>query len=230
MNNPSPTVTRKTHQRRSQAERSQETQRKIIDSALKLLKEVGFHQTNMQDIARGAKVTLGAVQHQFGSREVLMERVVDEVMAPFADLGSVWPPVVEPLTFEERASRFVRSAWEKVYAPPSYLAAWSLFLGCKSDSPLFSRIDEHRAKHDPMFFAHFVEAFPEIARNHPQPEHFAAVIFAALRGLGIMRLFKIDAESTELQLEVIVQMIVQAGTAVVSQGRSDLDVAPADPA
>lgn len=199
------------HRRRSQVERSQTTQRKIIDSALRLLQKVGFQQTNLQDIARGAKVTLGALQHQFGSRQVLMEKIVDEVMAPLSAFGAAWPEDAIGLPLDERAREFVQLAWQRVYAPPSYVAAWSLFFGCKTTPRLFKRIDEHRAKHDPEFFAHFVAVFPEISKRHPQPEHFAAVVFAALRGLAVMRLFEIDEEATKNQLEVISRIIVQAG-------------------
>ena len=198
--------------RRTQAERSETTQRKIVDSALRLMQKVGFQQTNLQDIARGAKVTLGALQHQFGSRQALMERVVDEVMAPFGDVGSAWPEDGVRLPLEKRAREFVRLAWETVYSPPSYVAAWSLFFGCKT-TPLFKRIDQHRARHDPMFFAHFVAVFPEIKRHHRRPEHFAAVVFAALRGLAVFRLFSLDEKDIEQQLEVIAQINVQAGRA-----------------
>ncbi|WP_347615055.1 TetR/AcrR family transcriptional regulator, partial [Comamonas thiooxydans] len=90
----------KTAPRRTQAERSQTTQRKIIKSAIRLLQKVGFQQTNLQEIARGAKVTLGAVQHQFGSRQALMEQVVDEIMAPLAAAGAGWPEDAAQLPLE----------------------------------------------------------------------------------------------------------------------------------
>lgn len=204
-------TTRPTHRRRSQVERSQATQRRIIASALRLLQKVGFQQTNLQEIARGAKVTLGALQHQFGSRQALMERVVDEVMAPLSAVGDVWPTDAARLPLDERAREFVRLAWEHVYAPPSYVAAWSLFFGSKTTPQLFKRINEHQQKNDPIFFAQFVRVFPEISRTHPQPEHLAAVVFAALRGLAVMRLFKIDESATAQQLEVVSQIIIQAG-------------------
>jgi len=209
---------RSSPKRRTQAERSETTQRKIIASAIRLLQKVGFQQTNLQDIARGAKVTLGAVQHQFGTRTALMERVVDEVMQPLSELGSVWPTEALEFPLAERATRFVHSAWDNVYGPPSYVAAWSLFFGCKTSPQLFQRIDEHRAKHDPSYFAHFVAVFPEIARTHPEPEQFAAVVFAALRGLSIMRLFETNEEATSKQLQVVVQMIVDAGKVGIAKG------------
>lgn len=197
--------------RRTQAERSEATQRKIIDSALRLLERVGFQRTNLQNIALGAKVTIGAVQHQFGSREALMQRVVDEVMAPLEDVGGVWPVNAHELPLEERARNFVSLVWEQVYAPPSYVAAWSMFFGSRTSPKLFKRINEYRAKHDPVFFAHFLTIFPEISQRHEEPEHFAGVVFAALRGMAVLRLFKVEERVTNGQLDVLVRIIVDAG-------------------
>ena len=197
--------------RRSQAERSEASQRKIIQSALRLLEKVGFQHTNLQLIARGARMTLGALQHQFGTRQALMERVVDEVMAPLADLGAVWPPDAGLLPLEQRARQFVELAWERVYGPPSYVAAWSMFFGSKMTPKLFKRINEYRARSDPKFFRHFAAIFPEIIRHYPEPEHFAAVVFATLRGIAILRLFEVAESDTNAQLQILVRMIVQAG-------------------
>lgn len=141
-----------------------------------------------------------------------MERVVDEVMAPLAAIGDAWPADAAQMPLEKRARAFVRQAWERVYAPPSYVAAWSMFFGCKT-TPLFQRIDEHRETHDPLYFAQFIAIFPEIASTQAQPEDFAAVIFAALRGLALMRLLKADDKAADRQLEMIADMIVRAGAA-----------------
>ena len=209
--NSKPPSAAKPIKRRTQAERSQETQRKIIASALRLLQDVGYQHTNLQEIARGAEVTLGAVQHQFGTRNALMERLVDEVMAPLGELGWVDEGDIKSEPLESRARIFVQAAWDRVYGTPNYVAAWGMFFGCKTTPTLLERIDEHRAQHDPLYFAHFVDTFPEIACNHPQPENFAAVILAAMRGLSVLGLFKLDSEATRLQLDVVAQMIVQAG-------------------
>lgn len=197
--------------RRTQEERSDATRRRIIQSAMRLLHKKGFRATNLQDIARGARVTLGALQHHFASRQVLMERLIDEVMAPLSDDGVVWPPLDLPL--ESRAREFVRLAWETIYGVPSYVAAWSLYFGCKSSPELFARIDAHRASSDPVFFARFISCFPEIEAQHPNPQQFAGFVFASLRGIGMFSLFDVAAEETNGQLDVLVSVIVQAGLA-----------------
>ncbi|WP_446900920.1 TetR/AcrR family transcriptional regulator [Burkholderia sp. YIM B11467] len=195
--------------RRTQEERSDNTRRRIVQSAMRLLHKKGFKATNLQDIARGARVTLGALQHHFANRQVLMERLIDEVMAPLSDDGVVWPPA--GLALEERAREFVRLAWQTIYGVPSYIAAWSLFFGCKASPELFAKIDATRARSDPVFFARFISCFPEIEANHPNPEQFAGFVFASLRGMSLFGLFDVAQSETDGQLEVLTQVIVQAG-------------------
>jgi AcrR family transcriptional regulator len=195
--------------RRTQEERSDATRRRIVQSAIRLLQKKGFRATNLQDIARGAKVTLGALQHHFANRQVLMEKLIDEVMAPLSDDGVVWPSSDLPL--EERAREFVRLAWQTIYGVPSYVAAWSLFFGCKATPELFSRIDANRAQSDPVFFGRFISCFPEIEANHRSPQQFAGFVFASLRGMGIFDLFDVAQEEIDGQLEVLVETIAQAG-------------------
>jgi AcrR family transcriptional regulator len=202
---------RRTVPRRTQEERSDATRRRIVQSAMRLLHKKGFRATNLQDIARGAKVTLGALQHHFANRQVLMERLIDEVMAPLSDDGVVWPPA--NLALEDRAREFVRLAWHTIYGVPSYVAAWSLFFGCKASPELFARIDANRAKSDPVFFGRFITCFPEIEASHPYPQQFAGFVFASLRGMGVFDLFDIAQEEIDGQLEILVQIIAQAGTA-----------------
>jgi len=178
---------------------------------MRLLHKKGFKATNLQEIARGARVTLGALQHHFANRQVLMERLIEEVMEPLSDDGVVWPP--DGLPLEERAREFVRLAWQTIYGVPSYIAAWSLFFGCKASPELFTKIDATRARSDPVFFARFVSCFPEIRLNHPNPEQFAGFVFASLRGMSLFGLFDVAPAETDGQLEVLVQVIVQAGKA-----------------
>ncbi|MDN7865609.1 TetR/AcrR family transcriptional regulator [Burkholderia multivorans] len=204
------TATRRRPVRRTNEERSDTTQRRIIQSAMRLLQKKGFKATNLQEIASGARVTLGALQHHFANRQVLMERLIDEVMAPLSDDGVVWPNPDLPL--EERAREFVRLAWETIYGVPSYVAAWSLFFGCKASPELFARIDATRAQSDPVFFARFVSCFPEIEAQHPKPQEFAGFVFATLRGMGLFYLFDVGKEETQGQLNVLADVIVQAGS------------------
>jgi AcrR family transcriptional regulator len=192
----------------SQSERIEATQRKIIESAQRLLREEGFKSATLQAIARGANVSLGALQHHFESRDALMERLVDEAMEPLSDHGGVWPDPALPL--RERAETFVDQAWAKIFGAESYLTAWSLFFGCKATPSIFSQIDAKRAIEDKQFFARFLEAFPELNEHHPHPKGLTASVFSTLRGLGVFELFDVPSAEKHEELQALVETIVRA--------------------
>jgi len=206
---PSPPLKPKAYKRRTQQMRSQQTQRKILRSALQILQKQGYQKTKLQDIATGAGVTLGALQHQFGNRQILMEHVIDEIMRPLAHLSEGWSTQAQQLPLPLRAKKFLQSAWDNVYGTDHYVAAWSIFFGAQKTA-LFQRIEQHRERHDPIYNQHFIDTFPEINKNHPQPKAFAESIFATLRGLAIMQLFQGQPQDLELQLELLAQNITHA--------------------
>ena len=215
--------------RTPQNERVEATQRKIIDSALNLLREEGLRGTTLQAVARGADVSLGALQHHFESRDALMQRLVDEVIEPLGDQGSVWPDTALPV--RERAEEFVRRAWRNIFGAPNYLAAWSLFFGCKAMPTLFGRIDAHRGSVDRTFYARFLDVFPELKAALPNPEGFAVLVFDSLRGAGVLELFSVDRAEKEGGMQALADMIVQAcsggGGARLAGQREAVEPAPA---
>ena len=194
--------------RTPQSERIEATQRKIIESAQRLLREEGFKSATLQAIARGAKVSLGALQHHFESRDALMGRLVDEAMAPLSDRARVWPDAALPL--RERAEAFVEQAWVLMFGATSYLTAWSLFFGCKATPSIFSSIDTKRATEDGKFFARFMEVFPELNAHHPHPKGFTASVFSTLRGMGVFELFNVSSSDKHEELQALVETIVRA--------------------
>jgi AcrR family transcriptional regulator len=205
--------------RRTQAERSESAQRRILNSALRILKQKGFNGATLQDIARGANLTLGALQHQFKSRDLLMEHIADEVMEPLSDYGKVWPPGARELNLEERAQRFVERAWEHLYGTPHYVAAWSLFFGAKSTAPaVFQHVNERRMTLDPLFFQRFADIFPEISSRQGDSLAFPRLVLATLRGIGVMQLFDPDASDIRGELDELVRMIVRAASGGRNQG------------
>jgi AcrR family transcriptional regulator len=196
--------------RRAHAERSAATRRKIIASAIRLLMQRGYDETSLQNIARGARVTLGAIQHQFGTRDGLMLAVLEEVFVQM--LGdSLWSALPEPLP--ERAREFVRRAWDMVYGQPRFLASWELIFGCKSSDALFARINAWRRDGRRPEDARFFTAFPEIAAQGAPMEAFGQFFWSSLRGIALLKLFDEPERGLENQLEVLADSIVRAAAA-----------------
>ena len=73
--------------RRTQAERSGETRRRILDAALVLLGEKGYAGLRTLDVAQAAGVSKGAQTHHFPSKDELVVAVVEHVFQRTADLG-----------------------------------------------------------------------------------------------------------------------------------------------
>ena len=71
--------------RRTQAERSEDTRRRILDAAVTLLGERGDAGLRTTDVALAAGVSKGARTHHFPSRDALVVAVVEHVFRRAAD-------------------------------------------------------------------------------------------------------------------------------------------------
>lgn len=65
--------------RRTQAERTGETRRKILDAAVRLLGERGYAGLRTTDVAAAAGVSKGAQTHHFPSKDALVVAVIEHV-------------------------------------------------------------------------------------------------------------------------------------------------------
>jgi len=72
--------------RRSQAERSEETREKVVAGATACIAEQGLRNATTQAIALRAGVTWGAMQHQFGDKDALIDAVIARSMQEFVNL------------------------------------------------------------------------------------------------------------------------------------------------
>jgi AcrR family transcriptional regulator len=110
--------------RRTQAERTAETRRRILDAVVASIAEVGFQRTTATEIARRAGVTWGAVQHHFGAKGGILEAVLEDTFERFeARLGDI--PADAPLA--RRVTLFVERAWEH-FASPHFRSTFEILL------------------------------------------------------------------------------------------------------
>ena len=190
-----------------QAKKSEETRKKIIDSAIDLLETKGYSKTNLADIAKGANMTIGALQHHFPSKNALLEVLVTEVLSPLdsSSFSSVWQKSFQGLP--ERTDHFVDEVWNQIYGNKRYIATWSLVLGCRAEKKLFDLIQKHRSQNDPIFNNNFLNYFPEIKNKVQNPEYFASYIYSTLRGMAILEIFSPEKNEVTTQLNFIKEII-----------------------
>ena len=110
--------------RRTQAERTAETRRRILDAVVESIAELGFQRTTATEIAKRAGVTWGAVQHHFGAKGGILEAVLEDTFERFeAKVGDI--PADAPLA--RRVALFVERAWEH-FASPHFRSTFEILL------------------------------------------------------------------------------------------------------
>lgn len=61
-------------------QRSSSTAENIVQTALQLFRQVGYHGTTVRDIARAADLNVGAMYHYFESKQALLHHIMMEAM------------------------------------------------------------------------------------------------------------------------------------------------------
>ena len=89
-------------QRRTQAERREQSRQAVLDSALRLFGDKGYAETSLEDIAGDCGLTIRPIYHYFGNKkalfaavnEVMEQRIIDS-MVDGADLLENWHAYLE---------------------------------------------------------------------------------------------------------------------------------------
>lgn len=63
---------------RPKASETRDTRREILEAALELFSETGFHGTGLRDIARAVGIRESAIYHHFASKDVLLDALLAE--------------------------------------------------------------------------------------------------------------------------------------------------------
>jgi AcrR family transcriptional regulator len=85
-----PSTTTTASERRTQLERRTEAEQGLLGAATRLFARKGIDQTSLADIGEEAGYSRGLVNHHFGSKAALVERLAEERQRRFSDiLGSL---------------------------------------------------------------------------------------------------------------------------------------------
>ncbi len=92
-----------------QALKTHQTRARLIAATLALIRDQGIAAATAQRIARGAGVTWGAAQHQFGSKERILDAILALAYQRF--IGSMSDPRLRRGPAAARARLLVRLMW-----------------------------------------------------------------------------------------------------------------------
>jgi AcrR family transcriptional regulator len=129
--------------RRTQAERSAETRRVLLETAISTLHEKGYAATTAMLVAERAGVSRGAMLHQFRTKADLMTFVVESVYEEEVErYREMLKDIEDPL---ERSLAYPDAVW-KVLSRPSGTAVLEIMQGSRSDEALARRLRPVQAR------------------------------------------------------------------------------------
>ena len=151
----------------------EETRARILDAAEGLFARVGYHHASLRAITREAGVNLAAVHYHFGSKEALLDRVIERRIVPLNRVRAARLEEVREGARRKgqrpRVEELVRALVEPTMAfrdSGQGARAFIAFLGrafYETDDTVRRRFFRHVKEFFFVLFRAFAEALPEVA-------------------------------------------------------------------
>lgn len=94
--------------RKTQADKSDASTRKVLKAALSLFSRQGFRATSMRQVARRSGLSVGNLYHHFGNKEQIFQRLIDQywevLLDPDLPLNRIFAAARFPDDLEEMAA------------------------------------------------------------------------------------------------------------------------------
>jgi len=189
------------------AERRDSTKRRLIEATIACMCEVGYFDTTTPMIARRAKVSRGALQHHFRSRNDLFLAVTERVGA---ELASAFDSGIEAgMPVETRVKHICETYW-RVYRSDAFIAQVQIWTGARNDKPLQARMQAMTRRMLQSQNRLWHRAFAELG---VPPERLAALrglTLSAIRGLALRPAYRLDASERPREIAVLSEMVAAA--------------------
>ena len=190
--------------RRPQAQRSADTQAKLIAAAITCLHRVGYSATTVTMVADEAKVSRGAMSHQYPAKTDLMLAVVEAVFEADAEY---YRQTVDARTPKQWVIDLPEMVWEAI-SRPSGTAVMEIMLASRSDNELADKLSVMQQNIDARSHEWIVERLVAAGLNdRPNGEAVHRLFVAAIRGLSMEALFRRDRADSKKSLAVLGELI-----------------------
>lgn len=190
--------------RRPNAERSSDTQTKLITAAISLLHKLGYSATTVTIVADVAKVSRGAMTHHYPTKIDLMLAVVRHV---FEDERQQYKLLLSRKSPRENFFQFPRVAWQ-VLSRPSGMAVTEILMASRSDKALADGMVPLQREIESVARTELLQSLTAAGFKPRQEGRATQRLFvAALRGLAIDALFVRDQKEIEEAVDLLEKML-----------------------
>ena len=190
--------------RRSQEERRAETRARLVDATIKLLNEKGAGQLTMEEVAREAGLTRGAIQYHFENPKALLVESIFEIAERLSHHLDAEALVRLPL--EERIDRIVDNYWQG-FGGTNYTAFIEIAMRGRQDAEFESAITSALAEVDKKRAIVWQAVFADSGRNREEIQSWRRMLMITLRGLALTKMISGDREKVSLHIDQFKDML-----------------------
>lgn len=148
--------------RRTQAERSDQMRKRLLEATLQSLAENGYAGSTLSSIVRRAGVSRGAQVHHYPNKQALMLDAAEDLLRrTYRQLGEMLLSIQDE---GDRLARLVDAAWDQVFSTPLFNAYSELLIASLRDPDLAEALKE-RLKRVQGVYAPAVEHYFEPIRE-----------------------------------------------------------------
>jgi len=198
------TPTTPPRRRRPQAERSADTQAKLIEAAITCIHRLGYGPTTITVVAQEAGVSRGAMTYQFPAKADLMIAVLRAVYEQDSEHYQRSVAAMSPL---EWLRSLPATMWE-VISRPSAIAVMEIMLAARSDPELAAKLREAQQKIDVEAHTWVLERLRAAAiDDRPDGVAVHRLFVAAIRGLALEAVFMQNRAEVEKSIAVLAETL-----------------------
>jgi AcrR family transcriptional regulator len=191
--------------RRTQAERSAESRRKLVQAAIDCICDYGFVESTVARISMRAGLTRGAVQHHFGTREELLLAVLDDFGTQMVRMAA--QPSVRGLPLEERIQTLFRRNAE-IFRSRHFIANIQIWLNMK-DPAIERTWQDMMLAFERDLDDRWREDFAETGLSPERIVVLRRIANSALRGLAVRALYLNDHNDWVEEIAILEDMLLR---------------------
>lgn len=173
-----------TRPRRTQAERTAETRKALLDATFDALVEVGFKGTTTTEVARRAGVSVGALQGHFPTKTELLTAAIEDSLNRRVEEFEVLMVGLDASA--DKLDAAIDLLWS-MFSGSTFTAAHELWVGARTDSDLAPAVVDTDRQFADACARVYAEVFPEtdFADASPDPRIALQMVFALMDGLAM---------------------------------------------
>ena len=176
--------------RRTQAERTEETRRRILDASVDLLASKGYAAFRTADVAEVAGVSRGAQTHHFPSKDELVVAVVEHVFQRASELGRKRAHRVKSV---DEAIRALIADSQEFFFSELFLIALDLAIQGRAGSGELGTVQQISAASRLPVEASWLSALIDSGVPEAVADDILWLTNSIVRGLAVRRLWQHDA-------------------------------------